>query len=258
MKTTKFFTSILLFALLFVGCSSDKSGAYQMVFVEGGSFMMGCDEKSNNDCQKNELPMHEVNVESFYIGKYEVTQRQWKDIMDTNISNNQCEDCPVTNVSYNEIQEFLQRLRQKTGINYRLPTEQEWEYAAKGGIKKNTFKYSGSDNLSDVAWYINNSDNITHKVGTKKANEIGIYDMSGNVWEYTSTPYRAYGEANEELVGQNSDSNYYAIRGGCFDFVSQTSRIVYRGSILPNVQTIGLGFRLAYDETEAQKVNKEK
>jgi formylglycine-generating enzyme required for sulfatase activity len=165
----------------------------EMVFVKGGTFTMGCTAEQGDDCFDNEEPAHKVTLSDFYIGKYEVTQAQWKAVTGNNPSKfNGCDNCPVEGVSWNDIQEFIKKLNAKTGLNYRLPTEAEWEYAARGGAQSRGYKYSGSNSVDEVAWYYGNSGNETHPAGTKKANELGIYDMSGNVYEWCNDWYGAY------------------------------------------------------------------
>jgi formylglycine-generating enzyme required for sulfatase activity len=184
----------------------------EMVRVEGGTFQMG-----SNDGETNEKPIHEVTVGSFSIGKYEITQAQWRSVMGTSPSNfKNCDNCPVENVSWDEIQEFLSKLNSLSSKRYRLPTEAEWEYAARGGSSSNGFKYSGSNDLNAVAWYYQHSDNKTHSVGGKSANELGIFDMSGNVWEWCSDWYdRNYysSSPSSNPTGAATDSDR-VLRGG--------------------------------------------
>jgi len=160
-----------------------------MVFVKGGTFWMGCTDEQVNDCMDDERPLHSVTVSSFYIGKYEVTQKQWQLIMGTSVRQlsdkdglslgiyGEGDNYPMYYVNWDEAQEFIRRLNAATGKQYRLATEAEWEFACRGGLQSAHYKYSGSNNPNDVAWYQDNSNNTTHSVGTKSPNELGIYDM---------------------------------------------------------------------------------
>lgn len=163
----------------------------EMIEVEGGSFMMGCEGKYS-DCQTSEFPVHEVKLDSFKLSKFEVTQRQWNLVMETNPSPIKGDDLPVYNVSYDDVQEFIKKINQIAGTNFRLPTEAEWEFAAKGGVKSKGLQYAGSNNLDEVAWYRDNAGAKPHKVGTKKPNELGLYDMCGNVSEWCVDDYKSY------------------------------------------------------------------
>jgi formylglycine-generating enzyme required for sulfatase activity len=197
-----------------------------LAYVEGGTFMMG-------NYNGSEKAIHSVKLSSYYIGKYEVTQQQWRDIMGSNPSSfSNCNNCPVEQVSWDDIQYFLQKLNQKTGKEYRLPTEAEWEYAAKGGKRSNGYEYSGSDNLDAVAWYDGNSRGKTHYVGLKKANELGIFDMSGNVWEWCV----------------DSSSTDRALRGGSWYYYANSSRISFKYSFHRSGRITDFGFRLCRSE----------
>ncbi|MDR1865794.1 MAG: formylglycine-generating enzyme family protein [Bacteroidales bacterium] len=219
----------------------------KMVFVQGGTFTMGCTAEQGGACYDDEKPAHQVTLSDFYIGKYEVTQAQWKAVMGSNPSGfSGCDNCPVEQVSWDDVQEFIQKLNAGTGLNYRLPTEAEWEDAARGGAQSRGYKYSGSNSVDEVAWHWDNSGSKTHPVGTKKANELGIYDMSGNVYEWCSDWYGAYSsEAQTNPKGPSSASDR-VLRGGCWYGVSGGCRVSYRSHVTPDYRRGDfVGFRLA-------------
>lgn len=222
-----------------------KSGPeiIDMVLVKGGTFLMGC-----NDDHNNEEPVHSVNLNDFYIGKYEVTQKQWRDVMRINPSSFfGCDDCPVEEVNWNDVQKFIIKLNQKNGKNYRLPTEAEWEFAARGGNKSRIYTYSGSNNLDDVAWHSSNSRMKTHPVGMKQPNELGIYDMSGNVWEWCGdwygSDYYQTSPSNNPIGPANGSAR--VLRGGAWNEKETFQRVVFRISGSPSIVHFGFGFRLA-------------
>jgi hypothetical protein len=173
-----------------------------------------------------------LGTPSFYIGKYEVTQALWQKVMGNNPSNFKGSNLPVENVSWDDIQEFLRKLNAMTNGNFRLPTEMEWEYAANGGIKKENLNYAGSNTIGDVAWFFDNSGNTTHPVGTKQPNSIGIYDMSGNVWEWCQDCY-------------NSSCSYRVFRGGSWYYNAGFCRVAGRAYNSPGYRDYALGFRIA-------------
>lgn len=220
--------------------SARKSGL-DMVPVQGGTFTMG-----SNNGQDDEKPPHQVTLSSFSIGKYEVTQADWFAIMGTRPSLfENCDQCPVENVSWNEVQEFLKQLNKKyPGKNYRLPTEAEWEYAARGGTKSKGFAYAGSDDLNEVAWHASNSDDKTRPVGGQKANELGLYDMSGNVWEWCSDWYGSYRASAQTNPGGPAKGVLRVIRGGSWS-APQHCRSAFRGYGGPGDRHGNFGFRLA-------------
>ena len=158
--------------------------SFEMVRVEGGTFHMGATSEQKDEAWDREKPVHSVTLSSYYIGKTEVTQALWQAVMGSNPSNFKGSNLPVECVCWNDCQEFIQKLNSLTGRNFRLPTEAEWEFACRGGNNSRGYKYSGSNNLGSVAWYDDNSGGQTHPVATKAPNELGIYDMSGNVWEW--------------------------------------------------------------------------
>ncbi|MCB0576929.1 MAG: formylglycine-generating enzyme family protein, partial [Saprospiraceae bacterium] len=154
--------------------------AFDMLLVDGGEYLMGgAEEEAGND----EKPVHRVKVSTFYLGKYPVTQSVWQSVMRDNPSNFKGDNRPVEQVSWDDVQEFLKKLNSLTKQDYRLPTEAEWEFAARGGLHSEEYLYAGSDKLKQVGWYNANSNGETHEVGQKLGNELGLYDMSGNVYE---------------------------------------------------------------------------
>ena len=195
--------------------------------------------------ESDEKPVHSVTLSSFNIGKYEVTQAQWKAVIGNNPSNfSECSDCPVETVSWNDVQDFIRKLNEQTGMSYRLPTEAEWEYAAKGGKSSRGFTYSGSNDLNSVAWNSSNSGVRTNAVGRKKANELGVYDMTGNVWEWCSDwldTYNSYSETNPRgpVLG-----SICVFRGGCWNDDLYGCRSGFRLGFSPEYGTKDLGFRL--------------
>jgi formylglycine-generating enzyme required for sulfatase activity len=217
----------------------------EMIEIEGGWFEMG-----GNEGEINEKPVHKVYVDGFYISKFEVTQKQWRDITGNNPGAFQkCDDCPVDNVSWNDVQKFLNKLNSKTRRNYRLPTEAEWEFAARGGNKSRDFRFSGSNNVDEVAWYDNNSGSKTHPVGQKKPNELGIYDMSGNVWEWCSDRYdrEYYNKSSEKNPQGPTGGRFYVLRGGSAASVDNYCRVAVRSWSDPDFRD-NYGFRLVHNK----------
>ncbi len=223
-----------------------------MIFVKGGEFKMGQSNPniSGTGLSASEQPVHDVNVDDFYIGKYEVTQRLWMSVMGNNQSHHEkCNLCPVENISRYEVNDFILKLNEKTGKNYRLPTEAEWEYAARGGIKTQNRKFSGANDLESVGWFFGNADNNTHTVGQKKPNELGIYDMSGNVFEwcgdvflrdfYKSSEYR-----NPFGPKLRAPNDVLVIRGGSINGLENFCRSAARASFNPNDKREDIGLRL--------------
>lgn len=205
-----------------------------MVFVQGGSFMMGSNDSNASDYEK---PVHRETVNPFRIDKYEVTQQLWQTIMGNNPSYFKGDILPVERVSWVDCQNFIKKLNRLTGLSFRLPTEAEWEYAARGGNKSKGYKYSGSNTIEYVGWYGGNSSNATHPVGLKNPNELGLYDMSGNVWELTSDKFS---------LNYNSprDFSSYVRRGACFLCQGGDEVLTHRGISAPNDQDSHVGLRL--------------
>lgn len=218
---------------------------YNMVWVEGGTFRMGATSEQDGDAYDNEKPVHSVTLCEYYIGKTEVTQALWKAVMGSNPSEFKGDNLPVENVSWYDCQEFIRKLNSLTGQNFRLPTEAEWEFACRGGNNSLGYKYSGSDSIDNVAWYDGNSGDKTHPVATKSANELGIYDMSGNVEEWCCDWYGDYTSgAQTNPKGPESGSGRVD-RGGCWYSNAGGCRSSIRIIISPTIRINYLGLRLA-------------
>ncbi len=219
-----------------------------MVKVEAGTFMMGATSEMQNPWD-DEKPVREVILTNdYYIGKYEVTQSLWQAVMGTNPSYFKGDNLPVEQVSWDNCLEFISKLNSLTGRKFRLPTEAEWEYAARGGKKSRGYQYSGSFNISDVAWYNGNSGNKIHPIGMKQANELGVYDMSGNVNEWCQDWYGSYVSSSQtNPLGANSGS-FRVCRGGSWYFGTVNCRSSFRSRGNPDTRSRYLGFRLVLSE----------
>lgn len=219
-----------------------------MVYVSSGTFTMGGTSEQGSDAYDDEKPTHNVTLSSYYICKYEVTQALWRAVMGSNPSNFKGDNLPVECVSWNDCQTFINRLNSYTGRNFRLPTEAEWEFAARGGNYSRHYKYSGSNYIGDVAWYDDNSGNRTHPVGTKQPNELGLYDMSGNVYEWCNDWYGSYSSYSQsDPTGANSGFRRVG-RGGSWDGYARYCRSSGRDDYAPGCCYIILGLRLVLSQ----------
>ena len=221
--------------------------SFQMVEVRGGTFTMGATSEQG-DANDDEKPTHEVTLSDYYIGKTEVTQALWEAVMGNNPSYFQGKSLPVENISWNDCKTFIVKLNALTGKTFRMPTEAEWEYAARGGSKSRGYKYSGSGNIDEVAWHKDNSEEKTHEVGTKRPNELGLYDMSGNVWEWCNDWYGDYSSASQtNPKGPDSGANRIG-RGGGWWYYARGCRCSIRGDFGPDYRNEFLGLRLCLSE----------
>lgn len=219
--------------------------SFTMVAVKGGTFTMGATSEQTG-AASSESPTHLVTLSDYYIGETEVTQELWQAVMGSNPSEFTGNlQRPVENVSWNDCQTFITKLNALTGETFSLPTEAEWEYAARGGDKAQGYLYSGSNTIGDVAWYTSNSSGTTHPVKTKQANELGVYDMSGNVWEWCSDWYGSYSSsAQTDPVGPSSGSDR-VLRGGGWHGDATYCRVAYRNNNTPTIVLLIYGLRLS-------------
>jgi formylglycine-generating enzyme required for sulfatase activity len=230
---------------------SKDSLAFDMVLVKGGNVIYSVGKDQDEDHDEEYLDRNEVAVNDFYIGCYEVTQAQWKAVMGNNPSLQKGDSLPVENIGWDKAQEFIKRLNIRTGKNYRLPTSAEWEYAAIGGEKSIGYKYSGGNNADEVAWHEDNSGRTTHPVGTKKPNELGLYDMSGNVWELCDD----FWGAMAPLFSHAGSFRVY--RGSsCYSSIMQVSASM-KYLPMPNYPGVYVGFRLACSVSDSVNLHED-
>ncbi len=220
--------------------------SFDMIMVEGGTFTMGATSEQGSDAESVEKPTHLVTLSDYYIGETEVTQALWQAVMGSNPSSFKGNSNPVESVSWNDCQEFIRKLNSLTGRTFRLPTEAEWEFAARGGNKSKGYKYAGSNSIDNVAWYTSNSSSKTHAVKTKSPNELGIYDMSGNVWERCQDCYGSYSsnaQTNPKGPSIGSLPVLRVLRGGSWFNNAWYCRVSKRGTSSPDFRD-DFGLRL--------------
>lgn len=219
--------------------------SFNMVQVQGGRFNMG-GTAEQPQYEDDEFPIHVVTLPDYFIGETEVTQRLWMAVMDDNPSGFTGDlDLPVERVTWNDCQNFINKLNEATGLSFRLPTESEWEFAARGGIYSKIYQYSGSDNIDEVAWHGGNSGEQTHPVAKLKPNELGIYDMSGNVFEWCQDYYGDYDMMPQESPTGPESGETRVRRGGAYSGSTNGPRVAYRNYELDNIRFAYIGFRLA-------------
>lgn len=227
---------------------SVNGAIFKMLRVNGGSFQMGATQEQDEDVEEDEQNVHDVTLDSFYLGETPVTQALWKAVMEDNPSQVEGDDLPVDNVSWDDaVNLFLPRLNELTKMNFRLPTEAEWEYAARGGDRSHGYKYAGSDDVNEVAWYDKNSFKMPHPVKSLRPNELGLYDMSGNVWEWCSDWYDEYGDFAVANPQGPSSGDERVLRGGSWQYSSRCCRVSNRGYHDPGNHFFN-GLRLALSE----------
>ena len=224
-----------------------KGVSFNMVYVQGDTFTMGATSEQGSDAEDDEKPTRSVTLSSYYIGETEVTQELWQAVMGKNPSYFKGDlQRPVEEVSWEDCQKFIEKLNRMTGQQFRLPTEAQWEYAARGGSKSRGYKYSGSNDLGSVAWYTDNSGKDTHPVKTKLPNELGIYDMSGNVWELCSDYWKgSYSSGSQTNPTGPSSGSFRVIRGGCWGSNAEGCRSSLRSYGTPSNRDGYLGLRLS-------------
>ena len=241
--------TLMLCALLgFSGMAQKKKTftvngvSFNMIYVQGGTFKMGANDSKAYDKEK---PVHRVTLSDYYIGETEVTQELWEAVMGSNPSWSKGSNKPVETVSWDDCQEFVAKLNELTGKNFSLPTEAQWEYAARGGKKSRGYKYSGSNTIGKVAWNTDNSSDSTHPVGTKSPNELGLYDMSGNVCVWCSDRDGSYSSSSQTNPTGPTTGSYRMFRGGSWCHSARHCRVTHRSSDYPSNRDRNYGLRLA-------------
>lgn len=232
-----------------IKCVKIKDTLFRMTLVKGDTFVMGASLQEGGE-NKDEQTLHNVTLGSFYICETQITQKLWNTIMGNNPSKIKDDNYPVTNVSWHDCQTFIKKLNDITGLEFRLPTEAEWEFAAKGGQKgkRNGYKYSGSNTITNIMWYSKNSGNRPHEVSSKQSNELGLFDMSGNVWEWCSDWYASYDTSLSFNPKGPIDGIEKVCRGGSFMSEAKECRVSIREKDIPNEISEDVGFRLVLAE----------
>ena len=223
-----------------------KGVSFNMIRVEGGTFMMGATSEQGSGAFNDEEPAHQVTLSTYSIGETEVTQALWVAVMGNNPSKWKGDNLPVEEVSWEDCQKFIKKLNKLMGRRFRLPTEAEWEYAARGGNKSRGYKYSGSNSIGDVAWYKETTnDKGTRDVKTKQANELGLYDMSGNVWEWCQDWYGEYSGGSQTNPTGATTGSRRVCRGGSWGYRDGFCRVAVRDGDSLGSRRSYLGLRLA-------------
>ncbi|KAB2908977.1 MAG: formylglycine-generating enzyme family protein [Ignavibacteriaceae bacterium] len=256
---------LLLVAFFLIKSLTSGEILHEMVFVKGGTYLMGCTPDQEPECNESTNPAKTVSVNDFYISKYEVTQELWESVMDFNPSKYEGKNLPVEGVSWLYAVEFCNWLSDKEGLEraysggsmniscnfqangYRLPTEAEWEYAARGGLRSGNYKYSGSSDIEKIAWYKKNSNKVSHPVGRMLPNELGLYDMSGNIWEWCWDNCMDLGSKTSDTNNNSQLAwilNYRALRGGDWSRQGSDCRVSARGCNHYTSKGTNIGFRL--------------
>ena len=225
-----------------------------LVKVDGGSFLMGAQnanaqgENYDPEARDNERPVHEVMLNNYYIGRYEITQREWRIVMEYDLDWPEVygngDDIPAYNVSRTDAIRFLGKLSAMTQLSFQLPSEAQWEFAARGGNHSQNYRYSGSDHIDNVAWHKNNAGNMPHPIGEKQPNELGLYDMSGNVWEWCLDSYKPYPDMPQENP-VSMGGNLFVLRGGSWTYLPTYCRVTCRDSFNGNAASVSVGFRVS-------------
>lgn len=225
-----------------------KGVTFNMILVKGGTFDMGATAEQGTDAKADEKPVHSVTLSDYYIAETEVTQALYEAVIGSNPADSVGAELPVVLIEWGDADLFASKLSEITGRKFRLPTEAEWEYAARGGKRSAGYKFSGSNLIKEVAWYGKNSGNTTHKVGTVAFhNELEIYDMSGNVMEWCQDWYGPYRGQNYDNPKGPKKGSCRVVRGGSWCFVDESCRVAKRCNAFPGVRLRDLGFRLAMD-----------
>ena len=228
--------------------------SFKMVKVAGGTFQMGATSEQGNDASDSEKPVHSVTLSEYYIGDTDVTQALWFAVMDNKPTSDGSQwdrrygigdEYPAYGVSWDDCQTFISKLNELTGMSFRIPTEAEWEFAARGGNYSQNFKYAGSNTIGEVAWYYDNSTNNNYVVGTKSPNELGLYDMSGNVWEWCQDFYGSYSSSTQTNPTGPSSGTNRVLRGGSWNDNAEFCRVSFRIDTQAWFRGLSIGLRLA-------------